>query len=204
MMGTGPGLSPMGGSIVQSTTPPDVSARTMTLEAFADTVIPGEKRWPDDRAVAGVSEGGGAVASGTLALLESAEGGLADMLDYFADGLNGYAGRYAAENDLALEDSVPPLVALPFPDRTRLVQALTGPDNPEKDLWVGLAMFSFMAWDTGAHMHTVDALAARHPGLTAMGFAQPDSDGLWRFPQFSYGRALARPHPDTTPSGSPA
>ncbi|WP_372974782.1 DUF5987 family protein [Microbispora sp. GKU 823] len=27
---------------------------------------------------------------------------------------------------------------------------------------------------------------------------------MWRFPAFSYGRPLARLHPDTTPSGSPA
>ncbi|MET8067907.1 DUF5987 family protein, partial [Micromonospora sp. NPDC005313] len=36
----------------------------MTLEAFADTIIPGERRHATDRAVAGAADGGGAVASG--------------------------------------------------------------------------------------------------------------------------------------------
>jgi hypothetical protein len=65
-------------------------------------------------------------------------------------------------------------------------------------------MFSNMAWDTGGYMHTVDALAAGHPGLLTLGFAPPDADGLWRFPNYSYGRPLAQIHPNTTPSGSPA
>ncbi|MFD0887667.1 DUF5987 family protein, partial [Streptosporangium algeriense] len=30
----------------------------MTLEAFADTIVPGEKRSPGDEAVAGAAEGG--------------------------------------------------------------------------------------------------------------------------------------------------
>jgi hypothetical protein len=61
-----------------------------------------------------------------------------------------------------------------------------------------------MAFDTAAHQHTADAIAAGHPGLAAMGFARPDADGLWRFADFSYGRPLARTHPATTSSGSPA
>ena len=35
--------------------------KVLTLEAFADTIVPGNKRWPGDRAVAGVSEDGGSV-----------------------------------------------------------------------------------------------------------------------------------------------
>jgi enediyne biosynthesis protein E8 len=61
-----------------------------------------------------------------------------------------------------------------------------------------------MAFDTAAHMHTTDAIATGHPGLAAMGFAKPDDDGLWRFPDYSYGRQLARIHPGTTPAGNPA
>ncbi|SCE24188.1 hypothetical protein GA0115246_112984 [Streptomyces sp. SolWspMP-sol7th] len=59
-----------------------------------------------------------------------------------------------------------------------------------------------MAFDTGAHLHTAEAIAAGHPGLSAIGFSAPDPDGLWRFPAFSYNRPLARLHPDTAPSGS--
>ena len=52
-------------------------------------------------------------------------------------------------------------------------------------------------------LHTADAIASEHPGLLAMGFAKQEADGLWRFPEYSYGRQLASLHPDTTASGSP-
>lgn len=182
----------------------EVRTRISTLEAFADTIIPGEKRSPDDRAIAGASDGGGAVAAGAIELLELPAPGLAAGLGDFARSLNGHAQAYAAELKLSLTESAPPFVALPFDLRTALVERLTAPGHPEKDGWVLLALFSNMAFDTAAHLHTAEAIAAGHPGLTAMGFAKPDADGLWRFPEYSYGRELARIHPDTTPSGSPA
>lgn len=178
--------------------------RTMTLEAFADTIVPGEKRGPDDRAIAGAAPGPGAVAAGALELLGDPATGIADSLDIYARDLNERTLAYADEHGLDLDKSLPPFVALPFAHRTALVQALTAPGNPEKDLWVLLVLFSNMAWDTAAHMHTVDAIAAGHPGLVALGFAQPDTDGLWRFKDFSYKRPLARIHPNTTPAGDPA
>lgn len=178
--------------------------RTATLEAFADTIIPGEKRAPDDLAVAGAATGGGAVAAGAVELLEGPEGGLAPMLDSLAIALNGLARDYAADSGLTLDESVPAFVALPFPDRTALLQVLTAPGHPEKEIWVGIAMFSYLAFDNAAHLHTADALAAGHAGLVTMGFAAPDPDGLWRFAEHSYGRQLSDLHPDTTHSGSPA
>ena len=45
-----------------------------------------------------------------------------------------------------------------------------------------LALFSNMAFDSAAHRHTTEALAAGHPGLLTLGFAEPDADGLWRLP----------------------
>lgn len=178
-------------------------ARTSTLEAFADTIIPGERRSPADRAVAGAATGGGAVAAGAVQVLEMPEGGLAPLLDDLVAALNGHAASYATARELATDDAVPPFVALPFPDRTALVQELTAPGHPEREIWVGIAIFSYMAFDSAAHMHTVDAIAAGHVGLATMGFAAPDADGLWRFPDHSYGRQLAPMHPATTPSGSP-
>jgi len=176
----------------------------MTIEAFADTIIPGEKRSPDDRAIAGASVGGGAVAAGALELLEQPAGGVAPALDALAFSLNAHAAEYAEERSLVLDDDVPAFVALPFEHRTELVQILTAPDHPEKQLWVGLAMFSNMAFDSAAQMSTVDAFATGHPGLLTLGYSRPDSDGLFRFADFSYGRPLARIHPDTTTTGSPA
>ncbi|GLK12286.1 hypothetical protein GCM10017600_56950 [Streptosporangium carneum] len=176
----------------------------MTLEAFADTIVPGEKRSPDDRAVAGAAEGGGAVVAGAVELLETPATGLAPALGDFARLLNRHAQAYAGQHGLELDPTLPPFVALSFPHRTALVGVLTAPGHPEREVWVSIALFSNMAFDTAAHMHTLDAIAAGHPGLASMGFAMPDSDGLWRFSDYSYGRKLASLHPSTTPTGSPA
>lgn len=177
--------------------------RTITLEAFADTFVPGEKRAPDDVAVAGAAAGPGAVAAGAMELLETPATGVTDGLDGLARTLNEHASGYAAERGLALAPGLPPFAALAFEDRTALIRRLTDPGHPEKEFWILTALFCFMAFDTAAHLGTAEALAAGHPGLTTMGFARPGPDGLWRFPDFSYGRELARPHPHTTPSGDP-
>jgi hypothetical protein len=176
---------------------------TRTLEAFADTFVPGEKRAPDDIAIAGAAPGPGAVAAGALELLHTPATGVSEGLGDLALALNGHAQTYAAEHDLAVDPSIPAFVALSFADRTAVVSGLMAPEHPEKDIWILAALFCFMAFDTAAHMHTGDAIAAGHPGLTAMGFAPPDADGLWRFPDFSYGRPLASVHPTTTPAGDP-
>lgn len=178
--------------------------KTMTLEAFADTIVPGEKRFSGDTAIAGAAAGGGAVASGAIELLEWSATGVTPMLDELARTLNEHARAYADDEGLVSDPGVPPFVALPFEHRTALVRRLVAPGHPEKEFWVLLTLFSNMAFDSAAHLGTAEAVAAGHPGLTMMGIAQPDADGLWRFPEYSYGRQLANLHPDTTPSGSPA
>lgn len=177
--------------------------RIMTLEAFADTIIPGVKRSPEDRAIAGVSDDAGAVEAGALELLETPATGVTAGLESLATGLNGHAAAYAAKRRIDLDEDVPEFVALSYEDRCELVVELTAPGHPEKDGWVLLALFSNMAYDSAAHMSTADALAQGHPGLTTMGFAEPESDGLWRFADSSYGKELAKRHPGTTASGSP-
>ena len=188
---------------MQPNVPDEEQVKIMTLEAFADTILPGEKRWPGDRAIAGASEGPGAVAAGAVDLLHVPATGVSEVLDYLSTALNNHAEEYAEENGLTPDDTVPAFVALPFAHRTAVVQRLTSPGHVEKEAWVGLALFSNMAFDSAPHLHTAEAIAAGHPGLTAMGFTAPDSDGLWRFPGYSYKRPLAALHPDTTPSGSP-
>jgi hypothetical protein len=178
--------------------------RTITIEAFADTILPGEKRSPQDRAIAGAAPGPGAVAAGAVELLEQPGGGLAEALDSLAYSLNEHAAGYAADRGLALDTDVPAFVALPFGHRTAVVQLLTAPDHPEKQMWVSLAVFCTMAFDSAAHLRTADAIAAGHPGLLTLGYFPPEGDGLWRFPQLSYGRQLASVHPRTTSTGSPA
>lgn len=188
-----------------TTDKPDIDGeRTITIEAFADTILPGEKRSPEDRAVAGAAVGAGAVAAGAVELLEQPGGGLAEALDSLAYSLNEHAVQYAGEHGLTLDSDVPAFVALPFDHRTSVVQLLTAPDHPEKQMWVSLAVFCTMAFDSAAHLRTVDALAAGHPGLVTIGYFRPEDDGLWRFPRFSYGRQLATVHPNTTSTGSPA
>jgi hypothetical protein len=189
---------------VQSATSDEELIRTMTLEAFADTLIPGEKRSPDDRAIAGVAAGPGAVAAGALELLQTPATGVTASLGPLAQLLNGHAQAYSAEHGLELDEAVPPFVGLAFEHRAALVCTLTTPGHPDKDGLVLLALFSSMAFDSAPHRHTTEALAAGHPGLLTLGFAKPDTDGLWRFPNYSYGRQLAEMHPNTTPSGSPA
>nr|BFE84785.1 DUF5987 family protein [Planobispora longispora] len=142
------------------------------------------------------------MAAGAVELLEWDATGVSEGLDDFARLLNEHARAYAAEKGLSPEG--PAFVTLSFAERTDLVRRLTAPGHPEKAMWISLALFCYMAYDSGAHLDTAEALAAGHPGLTAMGITRPDADGLWRFRKFSYGRALAVPHPNTTPSGSPA
>lgn len=176
--------------------------RTGTLEAWADTLIPGEKRYPGDRAVAWIAVGGGAVQAGALTLLSMPEGGLNEALPYLADMLNRHAEAYRSAHDLPTDDSVPPFVALASDDRVELMSELLRPGHPEKTVWTGLAMFCFMAFDTGAHMHTTDALEQGHPGLLTIGFAKPGADGRWTFPDFSYRTPTAKLHPNTDETGS--
>ena len=67
---------------------------------------------------------------------------------------------------------------------------------------VGVAALPFIAFYTAGHLPTPDAVRMGHPGLTSMGFPEPDPDHLWRFPEFSYRRRLARRYPGTR-KGSP-
>lgn len=195
--------TPVPESAVPESAAPE-SMMTVTIEAFADTIVPGEKRGPQDRAIAGAAAGPGAVVAGAVTLLEQPGGGLAPMLEALAAGLNDHAAEYAAEHGLNLDDDRLPFVCLPFAHRTALVQLLTAPDHAEKQMWVGLALFSNMAFDSAAHLSTPDAVAHGHPGLASIGFFHPDDDGLYRFPAFSYGRRLADLHPDTTSTGNPS
>ncbi|KDN18868.1 DUF5987 family protein [Amycolatopsis rifamycinica] len=178
--------------------------KNMTLEAYADTIVPGEKRSPEDRAIAGAAPGPGSVAAGALDLLNFDATGVTAGLPYLAQSLNDHAKSYAGEVDLELDFDVPPFVALPYEHRRELVRRLTAPGHPEKDGWVSLALFCNMAFDSAAHLHTAEAIRDGHPGLLALGYTPPDADGFWRFPKYGYGRKLAELHPDTTASGSPA
>jgi len=177
---------------------------TTTLEAFADTLIPGRKRYDGDHAVAGVVRGPGAVEAGAVDLMWFPQAAIGPALPGFVAMLDTRASAYAAAQQRVLDPTLPPLVALDFADRTQLLLELLDPDAPDYLLWWALAAMPFLAFHTAGHLHTADAVRDGHPGLRAIGFPQPDADGLWRFPHFSYGRRLARSHPRTARNGNPA
>src|SRR5215210_7630265 len=98
-------------------TPADPRDGTITLEAFADTVLPGAKRGPDDLAIAGAAPGPGAVEAGALELLSWDATGMDQGLDGLATLLNEHAARYARTEGIELDPGPPPFVALPFEAR---------------------------------------------------------------------------------------
>lgn len=194
----------------ESVTSPAVAAdasgswTTQTLEAFADTLIPGERRFPGDVAVAGAVTGPGAVQAGVVDLLNSPSLPVAGLLPTIATLLDARAIAYAALRLIWLPPTRPPFVGLSFSDRTALVGGLFDSGDPDRPIWQVLSLLVGLAFDTAGQQDTVQALAQGHPGLAWLRFPGPDPDGLWRFRDFSYGRPLAALHPETTASGSPA
>ncbi|WP_405598576.1 DUF5987 family protein [Streptomyces sp. NBC_01410] len=175
-----------------------------TMEAFADTLIPGERRFAGDLAIAGAVSGPGAVQAGVIKTLTSPELPLAPLLPEIAALLNARAVAYAATHLILLPVTLPAFVGLSFRHRTALIRGLFGPEDPDRVIWQMLSLLTGLAFDTAAHLDTRQAEATGHPGLTWLGFPPSGPDGLWRFPDYSYGRALAALHPATTASGSPA
>jgi enediyne biosynthesis protein E8 len=183
-------------------TPPTDPFMIPTLEAFADTLIPGEKRSPADRAIAGAAPGAGAVQAGAIDLMFFQPAGVAPGMPAFAAGLNARATAFAAMQTIILDPTVPPLVSLNFAQRTAfLVELLDGTD-PDQLAWFALAALVFLAYHTAGHLPTADAVRNGHPGLAAIKFPLPQADGFWRFPDFSYRKVLARRYRKTR-HGSP-
>ena len=179
-------------------------AATTTLEAFADTLIPGQKRFDGDYAIAGVARGPGAVQAGAVDLMWFPQAAIGPALPALATTLDARATTYALQHRLALDPTLPPFVALSFAGRTRLLLALLDPSAQDYLAWWALAAMPFLAFHTAAHLPTAYAVRHGHAGLRWIRFPQPDRDGLWRFPHFSYRRRLARSHPRTTRRGNPA
>jgi hypothetical protein len=170
-------------------------ALVATLEAFSDTLIPGEKRSLEDRAIAGADVGAGAVQAGAIELMCSPAAGLAGFLPLLASVLNYEAEtRFAASSGITDDLAVPPFVSLDFEQRTALLVELFDRPGPLNSLLFALSAVVFLSYHTAGHLLTADALRDGHPGLAAIGFPEPDPDGLWRFPVFSYRRRLARKH----------
>lgn len=181
----------------------DTPAMTQTLEAYADTLIPGEKRFPEDRAIAGVVTGAGAVQGGAIEMMNFPPVGFQPVLPLLALSINVYAFLYALLNGIVLDPTVPPFVSLDFASRTALLVAILAGNGPDQGAFYGLAAVCFIAYNTAGYLPTAAAISEGHPGLAAIGFPRPNPDGLWRFPEFSYQRVLARAHPRSK-RGNPA
>lgn len=180
------------------------AATTDTLDAFADTVVPGVKRHTGDVAVAGVAAGPSAAVAGALDVLQMPAVGLAPVLPGIAMLLNGRAAGYAGAAGIALDPALPQFVALPYQHRSAVLASLVPPSPTYDRTFILLTTMVSWAFDDAAAMHTVDAARARHQGLRWTRFPEPNARGVWRNNQFSYQLRLGRPHSATTRSGSPA
>jgi hypothetical protein len=183
--------------------PPNDPAIVPTLEAFADTLIPGAKRSPTDRAIAGAASGPGAVQAGAIAFMNYPATGTGPALPALAAALNARATAFAASHAILLDPTVPPLVSLDFAARTAFLLEILDGTDPDQIGYYALAALVFLAYHTAGHLDTAQAVRDGHPGLAAIGFPAPDADGLWRFPEFSYRRVLAAKHPRSR-KGNPA
>lgn len=177
---------------------------TETLEAFADTIVPGAKRHDDDRAIAGVASGPGAVQAGALELLQMPELQLAPLLPGLAALLNTSATGYALRHGVRLPLGAPAFASLPFEHRVSLLHEKFASDRPDNVVSRVTAIVVSMAFDAAAYRTTPDAVRDHHPGLAVLGMPPPNADGFWLYSHYSYGTALALPHPHTTTNGSPA
>ncbi|MFI6320178.1 DUF5987 family protein [Nonomuraea sp. NPDC050556] len=191
-------------SLPPASAAPGMNALTLsTLEAYADTIVPGEKRYPGDLAVAGAAPGPGAVQAGAMDLLAYPGFGLAPLLPPLAVAMNARVLPFAATRLIPV-NPLSPLVSLSYRHRAAFVEDVVGSVFPDQLLWVGVALLASLAFDLAPHLHTGEAVRAGHPGLTWLRYPPPGPDGLWRFESFSYGRQLADAHPATTPQGGPA
>jgi hypothetical protein len=175
-----------------------------TIEAWGDTIVPGQKRHATDRVVAGACPGPGAVQAGVWDLANDEAVGLQPVLPALVALLNAAAVEYAATHRVLLDVTVPPFVALPFNNRTGLALQLLDTSGDEQLVWYALAAIAMLAFHTAAHLDTATAVRDGHPGLSWIEFPEPDPDGLWRFPDFSYQQVLATGHPGTTSAGNPS
>ncbi|HEY7633484.1 MAG TPA: DUF5987 family protein [Thermoleophilaceae bacterium] len=156
-----------------------------TLQAFADTIIPGRKALKTDlgdpidpRAIAGVDSEPGAVEADTLRLFHDPLLGF-DALEapFLAD---------LSARSLAVGGG--PFLLLPYEKRVQVLLAGLDFDNPTRTLWEAAAAVPFEAF-CGAGEHPIGT-SANASGYRVMGYPGAAPNGYQR--DFSYGRKLSR------------
>lgn len=154
-----------------------------TLQAFADTIIPGRKVTRTDRgdevhpqAIAGVDPDPGAVEADALALYHHEKIGFDALEAPFLAELESRALREGG-----------PFLGLGFDARVRVCVAGLDFANPARVVWEAAAAVPFTAFCAAALVP--DATAARASGLRVMGLPGVAPKG---YRDFGYGRKLAR------------
>ena len=153
-----------------------------TLQAFADTIIPGRRATRtdlgnpiDSRAIAGVDNRPGAVETDALPLYRHPKVGF-DALE----------PAFLAELE---QRSLPlggPFLTLPFDRRVQAVRGGTSFDNETRILWEAAAAVPFTAFAGGI---APEQTARRASGYRVMGHPGAAPRG---YRKFSYGRKLAK------------
>jgi len=161
----------------------DVSAPDATLQAFADTIIPGRKVARTDlgnevhpQAIAGVDPLPGAVEADVLALYHHPEVGFDALEPAFLADLTtrslGAGGQF---------------LGLDFDHRVQVCVGGLSFDNPSRQVWEAAAAVPFTAFCAAALIP--NATADRASGYRVMGLPGAAPNG---YPHFSYRRRLSR------------
>src|SRR4051812_5296396 len=162
----------------------DVPVDGATLQAFADTMIPGRK--------ATVTDLGDEIHPQAITGADSEPGAVeADALRLYNDPLIGSpapAPPFLADlNTRALAVAGAPFLLLGFDQRTQVALSGLAYDNPNRTLWEAAAAVPFTAFCAAATQ--VDATSATASGYRVMGLPGTAPGGYKRF---SYDRKLSR------------
>ena len=161
----------------------DPSLADATLQAFADTMIPGRRVARTDlgnevhpKAIAGVDPLPGAVEADVLALYHHPEVGFDALAPPFLTDLSGRSLPNGGD-----------FLDLGFDERVQVCLAGLAFDNPVRVLWEAAAAVPFTAFCAAALIR--DATAARASGYRVMGLPGAAPNG---YRAYSYRRRLAR------------
>ena len=154
-----------------------------TLQAFADTIIPGRKATRTDlgneihpRAIAGVDPLPGAVETDTLALYHHPLVGFDALEPAFLADLSTRSLQQGGD-----------FLSLGFDQRVAVCRGGLSFDNPGRVIWEAAAAVPFTAFCAAAMVP--NATAAKASGYRVMGLPGVAPKG---YPNFSYGRVLSR------------